>query len=100
MNTKFCILSRFVKNHFLKYPIFISKTTSLLKQLTEETDLCRNEHSSCMIVVAMGQNVKTYPTTQCKFLLILKMVVPVFMYSSVPPGCNVLNNSWPVRTFG
>ena len=26
----------------------------------------------------MGQNVKTYPTTQCKFLLILKIEVPVF----------------------
>ena len=25
-----------------------------------------------MIVVALAQNVKTYPTTQCKFLLIFK----------------------------
>ena len=29
-----------------------------------------------MTVVALGQNVKTYPTTHCKFLLILKMGVP------------------------
>ena len=35
-----------------------------------------------MIVVALGQNVKTYPTTQCKFLLILKMGVPLFMGAS------------------
>ena len=31
-----------------------------------------------MAVVALGQNVETYPTTLCKFLLILKMGVPVF----------------------
>ena len=70
----------------------MSKTTLLLKKLTDETDLCRNEHSSCMIMVAVGQNVKTYPTTQCKFLLILKMGYP---YSSVAPGCDVLNNAKP-----
>ena len=33
-----------------------------------------------MTVVALGQNVKTYPTTLCKFVLILKMGVPVFAY--------------------
>ena len=32
-----------------------------------------------MTVVASGQNVKTYPTTQCKLLLILKMGVPVLI---------------------
>ena len=80
--TIFSSSSQFVKNHFLKYPIFISKTSSLLKQLTEETDLCRNEHSSCMTMVAMGQNVQTYLTTQCKFLLVLKMGVPVFICAS------------------
>ena len=65
------------------------KTTLLLKHMTEETDLCRKEHSSCMAGVALGKkNVKTYPTTQCKFLLILKIGV---LYSSVPTGCNVLN---------
>ena len=32
-----------------------------------------------MTVVALDQNVKTYPTTQCKLLLILKMGVPVFI---------------------
>ena len=47
--------------------------------MTEETDLCRNEHSSCMTVVAMGQNVKTYPTTQSKVLRILIMGVTVFI---------------------
>ena len=36
----------------------------------------------CMAVVALGENVKTYPTTQCKFLLILKMGVPVFIGAS------------------
>ena len=35
-----------------------------------------------MTVVALGQNVKTYPTTQCKFLLILKIGVPVFIDAS------------------
>ena len=35
-----------------------------------------------MTVVAIGQNVKTYPTTQCKFLLILKMWVLVFIGAS------------------
>ena len=80
--TKLSSSSQFVKNHFLKYPIFMSKTTLLLKQLTEEIDLCSNEQSFCMTVVTMGQNVKTYPTTQCKFLLILKMGVPVFICAS------------------
>ena len=32
-----------------------------------------------MTVVALGENVKTYPTTECKFLLILKMGVPAFI---------------------
>ena len=50
--------------------------------MTEETDQYRNEHSSCMTVVALGQNVKTYPITECKFLLILKMGVPVFISAS------------------
>ena len=45
----------------LKYPIFMSKTTSLLKNMTEETDYCINKHSSSMTVVSFGQNVKTYP---------------------------------------
>ena len=44
---------------------FMSKTTYLLKNMTEEIDQCRNEHSSCITVVALGQNVKTYTTTQC-----------------------------------
>ena len=34
----------------------MSKTTSLLKHMTEETHLYRNEHYSSMTVVAMGQN--------------------------------------------
>ena len=63
----------------------MSKTTSLLKHTTEETDKCRNEYSFCMAAVALGENVKTYSIIQCKFLLILKMG------SSVPPGCNLLN---------
>ena len=60
----------------------MSKITSLLKHLTEETDSCRNQHSSSMTVVALGQNVKTYATTQYKFLLILKIGVPVFIVAS------------------
>ena len=39
-------------------------------------------------VIALGQNVKTYPTRQSKFLLILKMG---FLYSLELPGCNALN---------
>ena len=35
-----------------------------------------------MTVVSFGQNVKTYPTTQCKFLLILKMELSVFICAS------------------
>ena len=42
-------------------------------------DDCRKQHSSCMAVDALGHNVKAYPTTQCKFLLILKTGVPVFI---------------------
>ena len=80
--TKVSSLSQFVKNHFLKYPIFMSKTTSLLKHRSEETHLYWDEHYSSMTVVAMGQNVKTYLSTQCKFLLILKMGVPVFIGAS------------------
>ena len=59
--TKFSILSQFVKNHFLKYPIFMSKTTSLLKHMTDETHFYGNEHYSSMTVVAMVQNVKLTP---------------------------------------
>ena len=50
--------------------------------MTEETNLYRNEHYSCMTVVDLGQNVKTYHATQCIFLLILKMGVPVFIGAS------------------
>ena len=50
--------------------------------MTEETHFYRNEHYSSMTVVAMDHNVKTYPTIQCKFLLILKMGVPVFIGAS------------------
>ena len=32
------VLSQFVKNHFLKYPISMGKTTSLLKPKTKYTD--------------------------------------------------------------
>ena len=60
----------------------MSKTTSLLKHMTEETNLYKHERYSWMTVVALGQNVKTPPPpthTLCKFLLILKMGVPVFI---------------------
>ena len=50
--------------------------------MPNETDFCSNENSFRLTVVAMGQNVKTYPTTQCKFLLIWKMGVPVFTGAS------------------
>ena len=60
----------------------MSKTTSLLTHMPNETDFCSNENSFRLTVVAMGQNVKTYPTTQCKFLLIWKMGVPVFIGAS------------------
>ena len=60
----------------------MSKTTSLLKHTTEETDQCTNEHFFCMAAVALGENVKAYSTIQCKFLLILKMGVPVFIGAS------------------
>ena len=59
--------------------------------MTEETNLYRNERYSCMTLVAIDQNVKTYPTTQCKFLLILMR----YQYSSVPLECNVVNNAKP-----
>ena len=67
--TKFSILSEFVINHFLEYLIYISQTTPLLKQMTEETDLCKNEYFSCMIVVALDQNVKTYPNHSMQILV-------------------------------
>ena len=51
--------------------------------LSKEINLYRHEYYSCMTSVAMGQNLKTYPTTKCRFLLILP-------YSAVPPECNVL----------
>ena len=71
----------------------MSKTTSLLWHMTKGTEQYRNEHSSCITVVAWGQNVKTYPITQYKFLLILKMGVPVF--SSVTTGITLLNYAKP-----
>ena len=70
----------------------MSKTTSLLKHMTVETDQCRNELSSCMAVVTLGQNVKTYPTTQCKFLLILKMGLPAFIGAS----CMQFTELWQI----
>ena len=45
--------------------------------MTEETNVYRNEHYSCMTGVAMSRHLKTYPTTQCYLLLILKIGVPV-----------------------
>ena len=59
----------------------MNKTTLLLNQMTE--DLCRSEHSSCMTVVPLDQNVKTYTTTQCKVLRILKVGVTVFICASL-----------------
>ena len=76
-----------------------------------------------MAVVAMGQNVETYSTTQCKFLLILKMGMPVFIGAFRMLGCGLLTYlsnwgcehkicenvngfeemtkiKWPFRTFG
>ena len=47
-----------------------------------------------MTVVALGQNVKTYPTTQCKFLLFLKKLGNLCW--SVPPGYIVLNSVKPL----
>ena len=35
---KISIWSKFVNNPFLKYPIFMIKTTLLIKHMTEETD--------------------------------------------------------------
>ena len=52
---------------------FITKAYDFKKQMYTE------EQYSGLTLVAMDQNVKTYPTTQCKFLLILKMGVPVFI---------------------
>ena len=37
------------------------------------------------MLMAMGQNVKTYPTTKFKFLIILKM--------EIPTGRKILNSS-------
>ena len=84
MNTGIPIfkMSQFVKDQFLKYPISTSKSTLLLKHKTEETNLYRNEHYSCMTGVAMGQNLKTYPTTQYKFLLNFEIGVPIFIGAS------------------
>ena len=59
--------------------------------MTEETNVYRNARYSCMTLVAKDQNVQI-ATTQCKFLLILKMGYP---YSSVPLEGNVLNNAKP-----
>ena len=93
--TKFNILSQFVKTLFLKFPFFMSKTTSSLWHITKGTEQYRNEHSSWITVLAWGQNVKTYLITQYKFLLILKMGVPVF--SSVTTGITLLNCAKPFR---
>ena len=40
-------------------------------------------NTSCMTVIALGQNVKAYPTFQCKLLLILKIGVPIFIGASL-----------------
>ena len=61
-----------------------------------------------MAAVALGQNVKTYPTTQCKFLLILKMGVHVPVFIGASLGCNAQNYAkpfngmlnWHIRLFG
>ena len=50
--------------------------------MINETDKCSNEKISCTAVVALGQNVQTYRTTQCKFLSLLKMWLPVFIGAS------------------
>ena len=54
------------QNHFITKAI-----------MTEETNLYKNEHYTCMAGFAIGQN----PTTQCiVFLLILKIGLPVFIH--------------------
>ena len=65
----------------------MKRIKSLLKQMTEETDLCINEHSFCMAVVALDQTVKTYPTTKCKVLRILGVVAGAMVLGKLPvPG--------------
>ena len=57
--------------------------------MTKETDL--RSHFR-ITVVDLGQNVETYPSTQRKVMLILKMGYP---YSYLPPGCSKRNNAKP-----
>ena len=62
--------------------IFIYTILMLINLSRKGKVVCRNQDSSSMTVVALDQNVKTYPTTQCKFLLILKMGVSVSIGAS------------------
>ena len=55
------------------------KTGSYVGQLKRQTF---SKTAFCMAVIAMGQKLKTNPTTPCKVLLILKMGVPVFIGAS------------------
>ena len=64
---------------FFERPNLHEQNHFITKQLTEEKDLCKTKHSSYMMVVSLAQYVKTYPTTKCNFLLILKKGYP---YSS------------------
>ena len=74
MNTSISIFKIHIFQHFAsiyeKSRFEISnlreQNTSLLKQMTEETDLCRNEHSFCFKLVALGQNIETFYTNPCK----------------------------------
>ena len=54
----------------------------ITKSNDRTTDLCKNESFSCMIVVALDQNVKTYATIKCKFLLVLIMGLPELICAS------------------
>ena len=84
-----------MKNHFLKYPVYLSKTTSLQKKMNEEADFCRKGISSCMTVVLWVKMLKLSPPLKCKFLLVLKNGESVFSRAS---WIGVLNDAKPLTS--
>ena len=79
----FCSVSLISPNLNVKSIIFPILARGLVPKLLEKP-----WHSSCLKLIAAGQNGKNYPTIQFKFVWFLKLRV---LYWAKPPGYNFMN---------
>ena len=80
--SKFAICINLWDMTFRNNPLSLAKRFHFYSQSHIELFQCCNEHTSYIRNFTVDQNVKTYPTMQCKILSFLTMRVPVFIKAS------------------